>query len=90
MGLTGRSGIPGKRRITARTLGSVGLASVGEMAGAIGQTIAGATGHIIGKGVEGGVQSGSQKAQRVDRDESVVTVPKGTQFNVYLISAELL
>jgi hypothetical protein len=60
-----------------------------EMAAPIGQSIAGAAGQIVGKGVEGGVQSGSRKAQRIDRDESVVTVLQGAKFNVYLVSAEL-
>lgn len=83
----GRAGIPGTRRLTRATAGSVGLASVGRAVNAAGREFAGAAGRVVGAGVEGATESGSEKAQRLDRDEYVVVVPRSTLLNIYLTDA---
>lgn len=85
----GRVGLAGKRHMTRATAGSVGLASVGRAVQAAGREFAGTAGRVLGAGVEGAAESGSDKAQRLDRDESVVIVPRQTPLRIYLTDARL-
>ena len=84
----GRLGVPGKRHLTGATAQSVGIASVGRAAGVAGRELAGGVGRVLGAGVEGAIDSGSDKARRIDRDEFVVVAERNTPFSIYLSAAQ--
>lgn len=80
----GRQGIPGTQPFDKKAAGSIGLASATRGVQAAGRELAGGLGAVVGSLLEGAVDSGSSKAQRADRDESVVIAQRGATFRIYV------
>ena len=84
--LQGRLGIAGQKSLTRKSAGSVGLASATRALQAAGREIAGAAGVILGAGIEGATDAGSDKAKRADNDEYVLIAKPGTALQIYVQS----
>lgn len=82
--LEGRHGVPGRKMITRRSAGSVGLTAAARAARALGRGLAGSVGGAIGAGIDGAADASGQKAQRLDQDEYVVIAARGTPLQIYL------
>lgn len=82
--LEGRHGVPGRKMITGRSAGSVGLTAAARAARALGRGLAGSVGGAIGAGIDGAADATGQKAQRLDQDEYVVIAARGTALQIYL------
>lgn len=82
----GREGIPGRKDLSRAAAGSVGLSAVARAGEAAGRALAGSLGTILGAGVEGAAVSTGSKVGRLDRDDYVVLVAKGTPLRIYVQS----
>lgn len=82
----GREGIPGRKDLSRAAAGSVGLSAVARAGEAAGRALAGSLGTILGAGVEGAAVSTGSKVGRLDRDDYVVLVAKGTPLRIYVNS----
>ena len=82
--LQGRNGIPGRKMVTGKSVGSVGLSAATRVARALGRSVAGTVGNVVGSGLEGAADAGQQKAERFDQDEYVVVAGRGAPIQIYV------